>query len=136
MNCELIFYLSGKTGLCEKAFASSLEGLNLSCRRSSFATSPETLGKSLIAAFERCNAVFVIGGIAPGDRSGIESVLSTALANKRPDDVKKLKNRLSRSDGYVVRRGGQLLVALPDEPAEIQDILNSERRGYLAQFIE
>ena len=119
MNCELIFYYSSKTNLCEKALKKSLAELDLNFLGSKFATAPEKLGEHVTQIFEETNVVFIIGGFT-GDKNGIKNVLSKVLATKSPDDLKKLQNPLSSRDGYLVRQGGQLLIALPDEPAEIE----------------
>ncbi len=135
MNCELIFYLAGKTNLCEKALGECISETELNLSASLFATTPETLGVLVIDAFERANAVFIVGGISP-DSNGIENVLSKALATKKPDDLKKLKNPLSSYDGYLVRQGGQLMVVLPDEPDEIKAIFEGPLGEYIKAFTE
>ena len=135
MNCELIFYYSTKTNLCEKALKNSIKGLDLNFQTAIFATAPEKLGALIISVFEKTNVVFVVGGFS-SDKNGIENVLSKALANKAPDDLKKLKNPLSSRDGYLIRQGGQLLIALPDEPDEIEAIMSGVVRGYIETFGE
>ena len=92
MNCELIFYLASKTNLCEKALERILKNFELNFRASLFATESNALGEKIIDAFESSNIVFVIGGLNNNERYGIENVLSKALANKSPDDLKKLRN--------------------------------------------
>ncbi|MBR1731687.1 MAG: hypothetical protein IJ725_04570 [Ruminococcus sp.] len=135
MNCELIFYYSTKTNLCEKALKKSIIGLELNYQTSLFATSPEKLGELVIDVFEKTNVVFVIGGLS-GDKNGIENVLSKVLATKTPDDLKKLQNPLSSRDGYLVRQSGQLMVVLPDEPDEIEAIMQGPLRKYIESFCE
>lgn len=135
MNCELIFYYSTKTNLCEKSLKRAINGLDLNFQTSLFATAPEKLGELIIDIFEKTNVVFVIGGFS-GDKNGIENVLSKALAGKSPDDLKKLRNPLSSRDGYLVRQGGQLLVVMPDEPDEIEAIMSGPLRGYIESFCE
>lgn len=134
MNCELIFYLAAKTGLCEKALENSIADTDLNFQTSLFATSPQTLGSLIIDAFDKTNVVFLIGGLRINDNSGVENVLSKALANKSPDDIKKLKNPVSDCDGYLIRQGGQLLIVLPDEPEEITAILSGPVKNYLSDF--
>lgn len=134
MNCELIFYLATKTNLCEKALEKSLKNFELNFRTSLFATNSQALGQLIIDAFEKTNVVFIIGGLAIKDKSGVENVLSKALANKSPDDLKKLKNPLSGDDGYLVRQGGQLLIVLPDKPGEIEAFFNGPLNTYLKNF--
>lgn len=135
MNCELIFYYSTKTNLCEKALKKSIAELDLNFRGSRFATSPEKLGEYATKVFEETNVVFIIGGFT-GDKNGIKNVLSKALAAKSPDDLKKLQNPLSSHDGYLVRQGGQLLIALPDEPGEIEAIMSGPLKNYIVKFCE
>ena len=135
MNCELIFYYSTKTNLCEKTLKKSIAELDLHFLGSKFATSPEKLGEHVTQIFEETNVVFIIGGFT-GDKNGIKNVLSKALATKSPDDLKKLQNPLSSHDGYLVRQGGQLLVALPDEPEEIEAIMSGPLKNYIVKFCE
>ncbi len=135
MNCELIFYLAAKTNLCEKALESSLKGLKLKFRTSLFATDSDALGALIIDAFEKTNIVFTVGGLDQKDKSGIENILSKALANKSPDDLKKLKNPISSADGYLIRQGGQLLIVLPDDPSQIEAIFKGPLKTYLESFI-
>lgn len=136
MNCELIFYLAAKTNLCEKALENSLENLNLKFRSSLFATEPKALGALVIDAFEKTNVVFIVGGLGLKDKNGTENILSKALANKKTDDLKKLKNPISDSDGYLIRQGGQLLIVLPDEPLQIEAVFNGPLKKYLQSFTE
>ncbi len=136
MNCELIFYLATKTNLCEKALEKSLKSFELNFRTSLFATESDSLGSLVIDAFEKTNVVFIVGGLSVKDKSGIENVLSKALANKSPDDIKKLKNPSGGYDGYLVRQGGQLLVVLPDKPEEIESFFGEPLKGYLEKFTD
>ncbi|MCH5304087.1 MAG: hypothetical protein J1E41_04410 [Ruminococcus sp.] len=136
MNCELIFYLATKTNLCEKSLKNSVKYLDLNFRTALFATEPEVLGKLIIDAFEKTNIVFIVGGLDNSEKNGTENILSKALANKLPDDLKKLKNPVSDADGYLVRQGGQLLIALPDKPEEIEEILSGPLNNYLENFTE
>ncbi len=134
MNCELIFYLAAKTNLCEKSLEASLKNLDLNFRTSLFATESNNLGNLIIEAFEKTNVVFVIGGLGTDGEIGIENILSKALANKSPDDLKKLKNITGGADGYLIRQGGQLLIALPDSPPEIEAFFEGPLRNYLERF--
>lgn len=134
MNCELIFYLASKTSICERALEGAISDTELNFHTSLFATTPESLGSLIIDAFDKTNVVFVIGGLGIYEENGIENVLSKALANKNPDDLKKLKNSLSSADGYLIRQGGQLLIVLPDEPEEIKAMLSGALNKYISDF--
>lgn len=136
MNCELIFYLAVKTTLCEKSLEKSAEDPELNFRTSLYATNADDLGKLIIEAFEKANIVFIVGGLGTSGEIGIENILSKALANKKPNDLKKLKNPLSGADGYIIRQGGQLLVVLPDEPDEIEAFFGGSLKNYLKAFTE
>lgn len=134
MNCEIIFYLAKKTSLCEKVLKKEVADLNIHTHASFFATTPQSLGTHIINSLERCNVVFITGGLGSFGKIGIENVLSKALAYKMPDDLKKLKNPLSSNDGYIIRQGGQLMVVLPDEPEEIKAIFRNSLIEYLKSF--
>lgn len=134
MNCELVFYLATKTHFCEKAVTDSVSQMNLRFNPAKYATTPSKLGELVIDAFERSDILFIVGGLTSFDSKGIESVLSRALADKEPDDIRKLKNPLSSCDGYLVRKGSQLIIVLPDEPSEVRAIMSGELENYLADF--
>jgi hypothetical protein len=134
MNCEIIFYLAKKTSLCEKALKKEIGDLRLQPHTSFFATTPESLGVHIINSLERSNVVFLIGGLGNFGKSGVENVLSKALAYKTPDELKKLRNPISTSDGYLIRQGGQLIIVLPDEPEEIQSMFDDCLISYLEKF--
>ena len=127
MKCELIFYYSGKTRLCETALERSLADTGLRLCGSRYAADPEALGRELINAFDAVNVVFIVGDSAA-------ELMSCALADKAPDDVKKLRGR--DADGFLVRCKGQLLVILPDSPGEISEIFGEELLSYFGKFTE
>ncbi len=134
MNCELIFYLATKTNLCEKAVTDSVSQMNLRFNCAKYATTPSKLGELVIDAFEHSGAVFIVGGLTSFDSNGIEDVFSRALSGKKLDDLKKLKNPLSSCDGYLVRKGSQLMIILPDEPEAIRKIMSGALESYLSDF--
>lgn len=134
MNCELVFYLATKTNLCEKAVTDSVSDMNLRLSPAKYATTPSKLGELVIDAFERAGVLFIVGGLSSFDSKGIENVLSRALAGKEPDELKKLKNPLSPYDGYLIRKGSQLMIVLPDEPDAVRAIVSGELESYLIDF--
>lgn len=134
MNCHIIFYMARKTGLCEKALSNALKTVGLNPVSVLFAANPHQLGENLISSLTKCNLVFTIGGLYSPDKLGISTVLSNALAQNPPQEIKKLKNNLSDYDGYVIRQDCQLIVVLPDEPEEITDFFSGSLREYLADF--
>lgn len=130
MNCKIIFYTAHKTAFCERALKKSFSELDLTQKGTAFATDSIMLGNMLIEAFGICDAVFVIGGLKTDDSAGIKNIFSKAMANTKLDEYKKLKNNLG-DDGYVFRSYKQLLIVLPDEPQQIEIIMQGPLCGYI-----
>ena len=78
----------------------------------------------------KCNIVFVIGGLGFGDERDVKNIVSRLIKSSCVDDCKKLKNPLG-DDGYVIRAQHQLLVLLPDEPEQIEAIMQGAIAGYI-----
>lgn len=130
MNCKLIFYAARKTSFCERALQKSFSELDLELVQTLFATDSEGLGIFLTDAFRKYNIVFVIGGLGFGDDKGIVSIISKAVADISINDCKKLKNEFG-DDGFVLRAQNQVLVLLPDEPEQIEAIMQGPVGGYI-----
>lgn len=134
MKCQIVFYLARKTSLCEKALNKALSDINFKSTATHFAANPVQLGETLIFSLAQCNVVFTLGGLYSADSQGIEDVLSKALSECNPDEIKKLKNNLSDYDGYVIKKDCQLIVVLPDEPDEISHFFTGPLKNYLNDF--
>lgn len=65
-----------------------------------------------------------------GDERDIKNIVSRLIKNSCVDDCKKLKNPTG-DDGYVVRADSQMLVLLPDEPEQIEAIMQGAITGYI-----
>lgn len=130
MNCRLVFFAARKTSFCERALQKSFSELDLELVKTCFATDSEQLGVELIDAFKKLNVVFVVGGLGFDDEKGIKSIISRALCETPVNDCKKLKNEYG-DDGYVIRAANQLLVLLPDEPAQIEEIMHGPLKKYI-----
>ena len=130
MNCRLVFFAARKTSFCERALQKSFSELDLELVKTCFATDSEQLGVELTDAFKKLNVVFVVGGLGFDDEKGIKSIISRALCETPVNDCKKLKNEYG-DDGYVIRAANQLLVLLPDEPAQIEEIMHGPLRKYI-----
>lgn len=113
-----------------KSFAKSFRQLDLELVKTCFATDSEQLGNELTDAFKKLNAVFVVGGLGFDDEKGIKSIISRALCETPVNDCKKLKNE-NGDDGYVVRAANQILILLPDEPEQIESIMQGPLRKYI-----
>ncbi len=130
MNCRLVFFAARKTSFCERALQKSFSELDLELVKTCFATDSEQLGNELTDAFKKLNAVFVVGGLGFDDEKGIKSIISRALCETPFNDCKKLKNE-NGDDGYVVRAANQILILLPDEPEQIESIMQGPLRKYI-----
>lgn len=130
MNCRLVFFVARKTSFCERALQKSFSELDLELVKTCFATDSEQLGVELTDAFKKLNVVFVVGGLGFDDEKGIKSIISRALCETPVNDCKKLKNEYG-DDGYVIRAANQLLVLLPDEPAQIEEIMHGPLKKYI-----
>lgn len=130
MNCRLVFFAARKTSFCERALQKSFSELDLELVKTCFATYSEQLGVELTDAFKKLNVVFVVGGLGFDDEKGIKSIISRALCETPVNDCKKLKNEYG-DDGYVIRAANQLLVLLPDEPAQIEEIMHGPLKKYI-----
>lgn len=130
MNCRLVFFAARKTSFCERALQKSFSELDLELVKTCFATDSEQLGHELTDAFKKLNVVFVVGGLGFDDEKGIKSIISRALCETPVNDCKKLKNE-NGDDGYVVRAANQILILLPDEPEQIESIMQGPLRKYI-----
>lgn len=130
MNCRLVFFAARKTSFCERALQKSFSELDLELVKTCFATNSEQLGNELTDAFKKLNVVFVVGGLGFDDEKGIKSIISRALCETPVNDCKKLKNE-NGDDGYVVRAANQILILLPDEPEQIESIMQGPLRKYI-----
>lgn len=130
MNCRLVFFAARKTSFCERALQKSFSELDLELVKTCFATDSEQLGNELTDAFKKLNVVFVVGGLGFDDEKGIKSIISRALCETPVNDCKKLKNE-NGDDGYVVRVTNQILILLPDEPEQIESIMQGPLRKYI-----
>lgn len=131
MDCKVIFYSAHKTSFCERSLRKSFSQLSLGFIESAFANNSKDFGKQLIDAFEKVNIVFVIGGLGIDGNRDIKNIISNALENTELDDCYKLKNSQGE-DGYVVKCGSQVLVLLPDEPVQIEEIMQGALGSYLS----
>lgn len=130
MNCRLVFFAARKTSFCERALQKSFSELDLELVKTCFATDSEQLGNELTDAFKKLNVVFVVGGLGFDDEKGIKSIISRALCETPVNDCKKLKNE-NGDDGYVVSAANQILILLPDEPEQIESIMQGPLRKYI-----
>ncbi len=135
MNCRIVFYSAKKTSYCEKALRKSLSGLGLNVKTAAYAVNGEGLGEQLVEAFSDCDIVFTVGGLSFDDRRSIKTVMSNAVRDNETDICRKLKNN-GGEDGYILRAGNQILVILPDDPEQLDEILHGCAADYLSAYVK
>ena len=130
MNCTIIYYSARKTSFCEKALKKGFSALGLNFTSAVFATKREALGEALINAFSGADIVFTVGGLEFRDSRSVRDIISQAAAASKPTLCRKLKNEKG-DDGFLLRAGNQHLVMLPDEPEQIEAIMQGVLGSYL-----
>lgn len=132
MKCDLIFYLAKKTALCEKKIKELFVTTVYQLNSVTASTTPDSLGMQLTDALNCVNLIFVVGGLRDNDVRTISNVLSKALANSSTNIIpKRLKNEVGDFDGYILRSGKQTIICIPDNPEEIENMLNENMFNYL-----
>ena len=132
MKCDLIFYLAKKTALCEKKIKELFVTTVYQLNSVTASTTPDSLGMQLTDALNCVNLIFVVGGLRDNDVRAISNVLSKALANSSTNIIpKRLKNEVGDFVGYILRSGKQTIICIPDNPEEIENMLNENMFNYL-----
>lgn len=132
MKCDLIFYLAKKTALCEKKIKELFVTTVYQLNSVTASTTPDSLGMQLTDTLNCVNLIFVVGGLRDNDVRAISNVLSKALANSSTNIIpKRLKNEVGDFDGYILRSGKQTIICIPDNPEEIENMLNENMFNYL-----
>lgn len=135
MTGELIFYAARKTSLCERSLRKSFSELDMIAGESKFAANCKALGELVVSSLQTNDIVFVTGGLDIGGDTDSPSVFARALADNPPKEMKRLKN-FSGSDGYVFATKSQAIILLPDDPQQIESIMNGALRGFLKRYRE
>ena len=129
MDCSVIYYAARKTSFCEKTLKRCFSPLHWRISTAGFANGAQDLGERLIAAFDSGEICVVVGGLNFSDDRSAVRIISHAAVNSQPDLVRR---QLCRGGcGYLLCAGGQLLLLLPDEPAQIEEIMC----GNISKFI-
>ena len=133
MKYDLIFYISKKTGYCEKRLCRRLSSIGAEPNRIVSATSPTELGEEVTHGLRLCPLVIIVGGLRSLDDDNLENVLSRVFSNSALtlDNMRKITAGSLR--GYVVRCKGQMLLALPDSPDAIDEILSDDLLRYIEE---
>lgn len=132
MKYDVLFYKSRKTSYCEKALKAKLSTINMSTNRIIASVAPTKLGETLCESLTLCNCVVIIGGFTVNDNENLTTVLSRAMSNSGLNlkNARKLKGAIY--DGYIIKLNKQMIIALPDNPEEIDFLLNENFLLYLS----
>ena len=131
MDCRLVFYSARKTSFCERALKKSFLELDLKLLKTSFAVKAKQLVDFLSESFSGCDMVFVIGGLSLDEERNAKTIIASSVDGSSVDDIKRLDNE-SGEDGYVLRAKNQFLIMLPDEPYQIENIM----QGAIGKYIK
>ncbi len=131
MKYDLLFYKSRKTSYCEKTLRAKLSQIGMSENRIIASVAPTKLGETLCESLTLCNCVVIIGGFSVNDDENLVTVLSRAMSNSGLSLNNTRKIRGGIYDGYIIKYNKQTIIALPDNPQEIDFILNDKFLEYL-----
>lgn len=131
MKYDILFYKSRKTSYCEKAVKNRLKKIDFEKNRVISRITPVNLGETLCESLKLCNCVVIVGAFSKNDSENLVTVLSRALSTSSLtlNNVKKLKGVIT--DGYIIRYGKQIVLAMPDNPSEIEYLLSDAFLEYL-----
>lgn len=136
MKCFLIYYYAKKTALCEKAIKNELAGCGVEIMKILGAADPEYLGNMLTDGLSHCNLVIIVGGLNSSDDISLEKILSAALekAGGTIENVRKLPFGKNKDKfGYIIEKGSQCIVALPDSPENISELFSDPLSKYFEE---
>ena len=132
MKYNIIFYLSKKTSYCEKALKRSLTAISGEAHNITSATTPVALGEEVAHSLKICPLTVIIGGFHSDEDDNLATVLSRVFSNSplTLDNMRKLSAE-SGSAGYIIRSKNQILLALPDEPADIEAMCSEKLLSFI-----
>lgn len=133
MDCQIVFYMSQKTGYCEKVLQKKLEHTELNIAAASSAATVRSLGECLAAAVDAYDLVIIIGGLSQNGSGNIVQVLSRAFSHTSADLViKKILSPNNGDDGYILESGNQIILVLPDDPEQLKSMVGNSLLKYIS----
>ena len=126
MKYDVLFYKSRRTSYCEKSLKNRLDKIQLSANRIIASVAPTKLGETLCESLTLCNLVILIGGFSKNDSENLVTVLSRAMSNSGLTLSNTRKLRGAVNDGYMIKYDKQIIIALPDNPPEIEFLLSDK----------
>lgn len=137
MKYDIIFYISKKTSYCEKKLTKALSRIDAEKNRVIYATSPTELGDEVCESLRLCPLSVIIGGLSSIDDDNLAVVLSRVLSNSglTLNNMRKI-TASSGHKGYIIRYKNQILLALPDSPDDVEEILSDSLLKYIAEKVK
>ena len=137
MKYDLIFYLSKKTSYCEKALKKALSPIGAEVYQITSATTPVMLGDQVSRSLKTCPLTVIIGGFNSFDDDNLRTVLSRVFSNS-PLTLENMRRLSAESggEGYIIRDRGQILLALPDDPAAITQMCGEKLTAYISEKLD
>lgn len=134
MRYDLIFYLSKKTGYCEKRIRSLMKKADGELHGVCSASEPTVLGEKVCDSLRSCPLAVIVGGLRSADDDNLSTVLSRVLSNSglTLENMRKL-TAPSGEQGYIIRYKSQILLALPDSPDDIESMLGDNLLEYIKE---
>lgn len=132
MKYDLIFYLAKKTGYCEKRLKPRLLSIGAEPHRIVSATSPVRLGEEVTHSLRLCQLVVIVGGLRSTYDDNLAVVLSRVFSNSgiSLEHMRKLTAE-GAGEGYIIRYQSQMILALPDEPDDIERLVDEKLLSYI-----
>lgn len=126
MNCNIIFYMARRTGNCEISLTRKLSAQGIEVLNIYPASNPLDFGKMLHTSLKTSNLLFIISGSDMPENADTETLISNAFADLRPlPKVAKIRNVHNEDrPGYILQRGRQKIILLPDFPIEIEEMVS------------
>ena len=137
MKYDIIFYISKKTSYCEKKLTKALSQTGAEKNRVIYAVSPTELGDEVCESLRLCPLTVIIGGLSSIDDDNLAVVLSRVLSNSglTLNHMRKI-TASSGHKGYIIRYKNQILLALPDSPDDIEEILSDSLVKYIEEKVK
>ena len=133
MKYDLIFYISKKTSYCEKTLRKALSAIDGEARRVVSATTPVMLGEAVADSLRLCPLTVIIGGFNSYEDDNLATVLSRVFSNSTLTLENMRKLRSDSAEGYIIRYKSQILLALPDSPRDIDQMLTEELLTFISE---
>lgn len=130
---DLIFYLSRKTSYSEKVLRKRLSAIDFDVNRILSTTETHDLGVLTCQSLRLTNVVFLIGGLDSSGDANMSVILSRVLSSTGLGIKNAKRLKTDTTSGYIITYKKQIIIALPDNPKEIEKMINNEFLCYLMQ---